>query len=493
MLMANNKTIEQLDFSRLQEDRTIEFKVSLNKDEPVKWIKSFVGFANTEGGTIYIGISDGGHPVGFNRDEIDSLQLYISDILRKRTEPIVEFELECIPIKNKLILKLTVEENQNSVVAYVERGHDICDIYVRKHGATYKASMQDLAQLFSRKNVIPFDSRLTYERYTDYSFEILSEKYKSQNSETDEFNIKKMQSLGLFNDEGFLTNAGMLFVDKREEWFPLIHMRKWTGFDKGSDTVIDRKEFRGNLIEQLNVVELFIKNNMKTGFVKLPKGRIDTESYPIRAVMEALCNAIGHCDYSIQGTQIDIDIFSDRMVITSPGDFLPVGDVSDYDIYKIPSKQRRNEIICNVFAACKLMGKSGSGFEKIYNVYSSFDEKFAPKDISEKDHFIIVLKDVLYTELVDESVNLDIESDLKLPNNQKIIYDIILSKPGLRVADLARESGLKDSSVENSIKRLRYKKLISHDGSNKHGGYYATNSELKAPNKVPNKVPKILK
>lgn len=50
-------------------------------------------------------------------------------------------------------------------------------------------------------------------------------------------------------------------------------------------------------------------------------GRVDIDSYPDRAVLEGVINAIAHRDYFIDGSQIQIDMFKDRLEISSPGGF----------------------------------------------------------------------------------------------------------------------------------------------------------------------------
>lgn len=92
--------------------------------------------------------------------------------------------------------------------------------------------------------------------------------------------------------------------------------------------------------------------------------RMDTFAYPEQALRESVVNALAHRDYSMQGTQIDIDIFKDRLTITSPGDWMHDKMPSEYPLDMIPSI-RRNKIICNAFELLGLMEKSESGFKKI--------------------------------------------------------------------------------------------------------------------------------
>ena len=51
----------------LIEDTKYEFKAILNKDNPVKWAKSIVGYTNSEGGYLFVGVSDAGEAFGLTQ------------------------------------------------------------------------------------------------------------------------------------------------------------------------------------------------------------------------------------------------------------------------------------------------------------------------------------------------------------------------------------------------------------------------------------------
>ena len=86
---------------------------------------------------------------------------------------------------------------------------------------------------------------------------------------------------------------------------------------------LDNKRIEGTLPEMLAEAISFCKRNMKTRTIINPENgeRVDKSEYPIEAIRETILNALIHRDYSsyTEGTPIQINIFTDRMEIHSPG------------------------------------------------------------------------------------------------------------------------------------------------------------------------------
>lgn len=103
-----------------------------------------------------------------------------------------------------------------------------------------------------------------------------------------------------------------------------IFCTRWKGLFKGiiDGDALNDKEYSGSIISLLENAENFIKNNSNTSWKIIGMKRVEYNDYPTEAVREAIVNAIIHRDYQIIGSEIHIDMFDDRVEITSPGGML---------------------------------------------------------------------------------------------------------------------------------------------------------------------------
>lgn len=160
---------------------------------------------------------------------------------------------------------------------------------------------------------------------------------------------------------------------------------------------------------------------MNHGFIKTSTNRKEVDSFPSRSLLEAIINALAHRDYLLDGSSIYVDLFKNRLTISSPGSILGVEELKKtYDLESFISK-RRNELISSVFVLCKVMESKGTGLEKIMSDYKDASDKHRPFIFSKNNQFSIVLPDLT------SEIGVDIEMDslrFLIPFEEGSKYDI---------------------------------------------------------------------
>lgn len=209
------------------------------------------------------------------------------------------------------------------------------------------------------------------------------------------------------DEHGKLTNAGALLADNA----PIKHSRlfctRWNGLDKSGGMVdaLDSAEYSGSLVILLNEGVGFVKRNMKTRWKKTANSRIEMPDYCERSVFEALVNALIHRDYLILGSEVHIDIYDDRLTITSPGGMADGTRIQERDISNI-SSTRRNPVLADVFGRLGYMERQGSGFKKITEAYRAahnYRDELEPKFYSDASSFQVTLYNLNYGQSTDKT------------------------------------------------------------------------------------------
>ena len=107
-------------------------------------------------------------------------------------------------------------------------------------------------------------------------------------------------------------------------------------------------------------------------FKLLPDGRKNKPKYAERAVLEAMVNHFIHRYYTVMGSEVHLDIYDDRLTVTSPGGMYNGSLIQNLDIEDV-SSERRNPILANVMAQLDYMEKRGSGLTRICNETKALD------------------------------------------------------------------------------------------------------------------------
>jgi len=125
-----------------------------------------------------------------------------------------------------------------------------------------------------------------------------------------------------------------------------------------------KQDIAGTLPEQLYKTELFVRDHLRS--VVRMKGLRHRESleYPFEAIRELLVNAVAHRDYNLQGDCIHLNIFSDRLEVSSPGG-LP-GPVNLNNL--LEARFSRNAVIMQVLSDLGFVERLGYGLERVVNL-----------------------------------------------------------------------------------------------------------------------------
>ncbi len=374
----------------ISECTAYDFKSMLEENKPKSWLKSVSAFSNGLSGSLFFGIDNDGTVLGL--DNVQHVCEAISSKIRDYMDPLPDVEMIPQVIGGLHILQLKVNEGQYPPYYYVGDGQRVA--FVRNGDESIPATAEQMVRLVLKGSNKTYDSLCTDYKVEDYSFTILANTFKIRTNQ--EWDKKYLLSFGLVNNKGYLTNAGALFADDCSLSQSRLYCTRWNGLEK-SDAIND-SEFMGNILLLLREAMGFVKANTRKGWEKLPDGRKNKPEYAERAVLEALVNHFIHRDYTVMGGEVHLDIYDDRLAITSPGGMYSGQQVQDLPIEEI-SSDRRNPILADVMAQLDYMEKRGSGLRRICNetmLLDGYREELKPVFKSTASQFMTIIYSMTY-------------------------------------------------------------------------------------------------
>ena len=388
---------------QLENDK-FEAKALLNRDDVVGWLKSIAGFANASGGDFYIGVEDKTNKlIGFDRKAADNERNYFNNQVNEHLTPRPNMKISFIryEIKEKERFVIKVSVAVSNVKPVILKYKNIPCIFMRRDGFTNGATYEEIIEMSVKSKNIQYDILISDVKYDLSKLSDLRSFYESHNDGA-VLKEKLLQSLGFVNKDGFLVNGAVLFLDDYKGRKTEVQCSVFAGFNKGTERIVTINRFNGNITSAIEYIMDFVGQRMNHSMIKLEDVRINIDAYPTRALFEGVINAVAHRDYFLDGTQIQVDMFKDRLEISSPGGFYRGEKLGKtYDLSGVISK-RRNELIAGVLVACNVMEAAGTGFDKIVEEYASADEAHKPYIYSTSDHFTLVLPDLTYVRGVED-------------------------------------------------------------------------------------------
>ena len=319
-----------------------------------------VAFANAEGGTVVVGLSDGQvdrPPV----ERVNDLRQAAHDF----TRPPVRVHIKELPIRglDRGILVMSVAPGEH--VHETVKG----ECYLRIGDESRRLTFAQRQELEFDRGRAPFDGTAVHTAVADLDPAQVAEYQRIIGSTSANLMLR---ARNLLTREGTVTAAAyLLFAVNPQTLFPNAHVRilRYTRSDRGTGsdlTLADDGDVRceGSLVHQ-------ISSAMEAIQALIPKRRILTETGRFEGVpiiprdvwLEGLVNAVVHRSYSIAGDHTRVEIFPDRIEITSPGRFPGLADpTSPLAI----SRHARNPRIARVCADLGHAQELGEGIRRMF-------------------------------------------------------------------------------------------------------------------------------
>ncbi len=328
----------------LGEDSTMEFKREMPHRNSLA--DEIAAFANSEGGTILIGVDDNREIVGIELQKLDHIEKTVVEICNDSIKPTVRIFTQKLPIDEKNILK--IEISKGLFVHKTSNGY-----FIRQGSTKREMTTEQLARLIqsrSQARIIRFDEQFVPDTHRRTLRESLYQRFITEDAAEDEIEdllIKKR----LLCKEGrniHASVAGVLMChDAPGDYLynSFIQAVYYSSKQKDANYQIDAKDFKGPLDQQIIDAFKFVRKHNEVSARK-EVGRIDQPQYSMRAVFEAIVNAVVHRDYSKSESKIRLFMFADRLELYSPG-ALP----NDLTIEELSHRQvTRNELLSHLLS-----------------------------------------------------------------------------------------------------------------------------------------------
>ena len=458
-----------------KENQNLEWKESW-RDEYIKWI---CGFANAQGGTLFIGKNDRGIVTGVSTASM--LMVEIPNKVRDILGIIIDVNL--INENDKEFLEIVVEpypypvsykgqyHYRSGSTKQVLKGHALDKFLLKKQG--------------KRWDGVPVPN-VTVKDLENNAFNLFRSKASksgrlSENilGENNEILIENLR----LKEGSYLKRAAILLFHPDPETFITGAYIK-IGFFQSTAELIYQDEIHGNLfVQSEKAMDLLLTKYLKAYISYERITRIERFLFPHEALREALLNAIIHKDYG-SGVPIQIKVYEDKIIFWNEGE-LP----ENWTIERLKQQHPSNPYnpdIANAFFRAGLIESWGRGIEKIEVECRNHgipipEYKYLPSSFMLEIEAKEALKNILKSDLSDsagrdsrtksDQKKLDERLGERLGEKRMKILQIMNDRPNVSISELSKLLGISTTAIEKNIKYLKDNRYVKRKGPAKGGSW----------------------
>ena len=392
------------------ESQTIELK-SAHQGCPTRLYDSLSSFSNqNEGGVILFGIDE--------KDDFSIKGVYDAQDLQKKVaeqckqmEPpvralftvcdidgkkIVSAEIPGVDVDLRPVFYKGVGRIKGSYIRVGESDEQMSEYEVYSYEAFRKRIRDELRTVDDEKF-----SLINNERISHYLNEVKKEKDNLAKSVSDDDILELMG----ITKGGKPTLAGLMcFSIYPQAYYPQLCITAVAlpGTEQGisginDERFIDNKRITGSIPEMLDSAVDFVRRNSRNITIIDSNGRrIDKPEYPVKAVREAILNALVYRDYSsyTENIPVRIEMYRDRLEIINSGGLY--GNISINELGQV-RPDARNPALANILEVLHYTENRYSGIPTIMNEFASNNFPMPVFSVKHGD-FKVVMRNIFYSD-----------------------------------------------------------------------------------------------
>jgi len=436
----------------MPETQNIEYKQSW-RDEYLKWI---CGFANANGGIIFVGKDDNGKISG-----IADAKRLLEDIPNKVRDTLgilVDVNLQTAPQGD--FIEILVE-------AYPYPVNYKGQYHYRSGSTKQELKGAALDKFLLQKKGKRWDGvpvpKVSTDDLKQETFDFFRRRaFKNQRIEEDiltDTNEHLLENLQLVENDFLKRAAILLFHHKPENFITGAYIK--IGFFESDDDLKFQDEVHGNIFEQIEKsIDLLFTKYIKSAISYEGIHRIEKYEYPKDAVREALLNAIAHKDYS-GGVPIQISVYTDKIIFWNEGQ-LP----ENWTVKNLMEKHASrpfNPDIANALFRSGYIEAWGRGTIKIIKECKEANIPEPIFNYNSNDITIEFRKDIYNAEYLD---------NLKLNERQLDALIHFRSKREIVTSDYVKKYTINERTARRDLIELVEKGILIRQGDKKSTKYH---------------------
>lgn len=460
------------------EDLHNEFKSDLKCISDSDIIDVVIAFANTDGGTLYIGVEDNGEITGVHPNHKDTTKL--AAFIANKTVPPVTVSVEkeddayikiIVPCCRSIVASSTGKLLRRRIKT------DNTPENVPLYPHEINSRLSDLSLLDFSAQCVP-DTQ--YSDLDDIERERLRNIIRSYHGEqalleleNDELD-KALRLVDEVDGKLIPTYTGMLLIGRKEK------LKQKVPTAQAAFQVLNGTNIVMNESVDLPILAAFEKIGMfmdaRNSEEEIEEGffRISVFDYNKRAVREALVNAFCHRDYTMLG-RIRVLLDDDGLTISNPGGFIE--GVTLENLLTV-EPHGRNPALADALKRIGLAERTGRGIDRIFEGSLLYGKPLP--DYSESNSVMVKLfipkslPDKSFTKLISDEQS---KMGQALPINTLLVLNELKRNRRINLAELVESTHINDSKIKITVEKLVESGLIEAIG-NGRSRYYTLSASV---------------